>query len=186
MGGRGSAGRTRGPAPQQTRVRDAYAAILARLNAEPGAWVGLADLREQLPELGKTEFDAVVRSLNSQQDVLIEEETNQKNLTPRDRDASVIIGTRQQHVISIRPELLATEPASGRTQPARPFDRTDAAAAVAGIEAAPTREQAQARLSGLNAAQLTAVGDLIGLSPADSTPANIINRAAPRHTGPPQ
>lgn len=80
-------------------VRRAY-----RQLAEPaGSWVGLADIRDHLGGLPKREVDGVLRLMTRMPDIQIEEETNQKSLTQRDRDAAVRIGSRDQHVLAIAP-----------------------------------------------------------------------------------
>ncbi|WP_306211635.1 hypothetical protein [Actinoplanes sp. RD1] len=79
------------------RVRRAYREL-----AEPaGGWIGLADLRDRLPDLTRAELDGVLRLLARMPGVLVEEETNQKGLTTRDRDAAVVIGNRDHHVLMI-------------------------------------------------------------------------------------
>jgi hypothetical protein len=81
----------------ELRVRRAYREL-----ADPvGSWVGLADLREQLGDIDRTDLDPVLRLMARMPHVLIEEETNQKVLTPRDRAAAVDIGNRDQHVLAI-------------------------------------------------------------------------------------
>jgi hypothetical protein len=180
MGGRGSSGGIQPASSPQDKARTAY----GRIAATPGQWVSLADLWEQMPELSKPEFDALVTSLLHQPDVQIEEETNQKTLTERDRRAGVVIGNRRQDVIAISDEFAPT-PITRTPRPPRPFNRIDAAATVAAVEGAATRADAEHRLTGLSPDQLAMVGDLIGLSPANSTVTTIIDRAAPQHTPPP-
>ena len=70
--------------------------------ADPvGNWVSLADIREQLAGLDRADVDGVLRLMARMPGVLIEEQTNQKALTPRDRAAAVVIGNRDHHVLSI-------------------------------------------------------------------------------------
>jgi hypothetical protein len=78
-------------------IRRAY-----RRLAEPiGSWVGLADIRDELGGIPTREVDGVLRLMVRIPGVRIEEETNQKALTRRDRDAAVVIGQRDQHVLAI-------------------------------------------------------------------------------------
>jgi hypothetical protein len=78
-------------------IRRAY-----RKAAKPaGSWVGLADIREELPDVAQREVDGVLRLMARMPGVQIEEETNQKALTQRDRAAAVHIGGRDQHVLAI-------------------------------------------------------------------------------------
>ena len=66
-----------------------------------GSWVGLADIRAELGDLPKRDVDGVLRLMARMSGVEIEEETNQKALTARDRSAAVVIGDRDQHVLAI-------------------------------------------------------------------------------------
>jgi hypothetical protein len=78
-------------------IRRAY----RELARPPGSWVALADIRDRLGGLPKRDVDGVLRLMTRMAGVQIEEETNQKALTQRDRDAAVRIGTRDQHVLAI-------------------------------------------------------------------------------------
>jgi hypothetical protein len=78
-------------------VRRAYRSLASTA----GSWVGLADIRDQLAGVSKREVDGVLRLMARMPGVQIEEETNQKALTPRDRNAAVNIGDRDQHVLAI-------------------------------------------------------------------------------------
>ncbi|GGN83866.1 hypothetical protein GCM10010112_62620 [Actinoplanes lobatus] len=81
----------------EKRIRRAYREL-----ANPvGSWVGLADLREGLTGLAKADVDGVLRLMARMSGVLVEEETNQKSLQTRDRDAAVVIGSRAHHVLAI-------------------------------------------------------------------------------------
>jgi len=72
-----------------------------KLTDTAGNWVGLADIRDQLADIPKREVDGVLRLMARMPGVQIEEETNQKALSRRDRDAAVNIGDRDQHVLAI-------------------------------------------------------------------------------------
>jgi hypothetical protein len=72
-----------------------------RLAKPAGSWVGLADIREHLGDIPRAEVDGVLRLMARMPGIHIEEETNQKSLTRRDREAAVTIGNRAQHVLSI-------------------------------------------------------------------------------------
>jgi hypothetical protein len=81
----------------EKRVRRAYREL-----ADPaGSWVGLADLRNRLDDLARADLDGVLRLMARMPGVLVEEQTNQKELTGRDRDAAVLIGNRDHHVLLI-------------------------------------------------------------------------------------
>ncbi|MEV0329057.1 hypothetical protein AB0H63_21810 [Micromonospora echinospora] len=83
----------------QTLVRTAY----RELAVTPGAWVGLADLRELLDEYDRETVDAALRALVRQDDVRIIPVANSKSLTARDRAAAVLIGNEANHALSIGP-----------------------------------------------------------------------------------
>lgn len=86
------------PADQiDLRIRRAY----RQLAAPAGSWVGLADVRDQLGDIPRGEVDGVLRLMARMPGIRIEEETNQKSLRERDREAAVTIGNRAQHVLSI-------------------------------------------------------------------------------------
>ncbi|WP_433209717.1 hypothetical protein ACQP00_45750 [Dactylosporangium sp. CS-047395] len=81
----------------ESQVRKAYAALAGR----PGEWVGLADLRDELPGLARSEVDAVLMALLRQDGVRIIPVANTKGLTARDRAAAIDIGGEDNHVLSI-------------------------------------------------------------------------------------
>jgi hypothetical protein len=81
----------------EKRVRRAY----RELADPPGSWIGVADLRDRLDDLARAELDGVLRLMARMPGVLVEEETNQKGLTGRDRNAAVVIGNRDHHVLLI-------------------------------------------------------------------------------------
>lgn len=81
----------------EREIRRAY----RKLASPAGSWVGLADIRNHLGGISRREVDGVLRLMARMPGVQIEEETNQKVLTQRDRDAAVNIGDRDQHVLAI-------------------------------------------------------------------------------------
>ncbi|MEU7907342.1 hypothetical protein [Actinoplanes sp. NPDC049118] len=81
----------------ELEIRRAY----RRLADPVGSWIGLADIREELGDIPGREVDGVLRLMVRIPGIRIEEETNQKALTQRDRDAAVVIGQRAQHVLAI-------------------------------------------------------------------------------------
>ena len=81
-------------------------AAIPRLEREPGAWVGLARLRDELGERhNRHDVDQALTELSVDPDVAIVPEDNQKVLRQVDRDAEVVIGNQRQHVIAITPPL---------------------------------------------------------------------------------
>ncbi|WP_433242681.1 hypothetical protein ACQPYK_38505 [Streptosporangium sp. CA-135522] len=79
------------------RIRAAY----AELAAEPGAWVGLAQLRPLLGDLARAEVDGALKGMIHLPEVSIVPENNQKVLTPEARAAAVTVGDQDKHLISI-------------------------------------------------------------------------------------
>jgi hypothetical protein len=81
----------------QPLIRAAY----QELASAPGAWVGLADLRDRLADLDRATVDAGLRALVRQDGVRIIPVANTKSLTARDRAAAVRIGDEENHALSI-------------------------------------------------------------------------------------
>lgn len=110
MGGRGSGGggaATR-EAAAENRILGAYEALRPET---AGHWVGLADLREHLKGLNRTEVDDALRKLARAPGVRLAPAdmgstypwTGRKEpLGSRDREAAIRIGASDRHMISIR------------------------------------------------------------------------------------
>ncbi|GLZ62586.1 MULTISPECIES: hypothetical protein [Micromonospora] len=80
-------------------VRTAY----RDLAPAPGAWVGLADVRDQLADTDRATLDAALRAMVGREDVRIIPVANTKSLTARDRAAAVRIGNEDNHALAIGP-----------------------------------------------------------------------------------
>ncbi|MGK5671324.1 hypothetical protein ACSNOB_00550 [Micromonospora sp. URMC 106] len=80
-------------------VRAAY----RDLAKAPGAWVGLADVRDRLADQDQAMVDATLRAMVGRDDVRIIPVANTKSLTPRDRAAAVRIGNEDNHALAIGP-----------------------------------------------------------------------------------
>lgn len=78
------------------RIRTTYATLAAR----PGAWLGLATLRDTL-DVPRPDLDAALHELYRTGAVSLIPEENQKVLTSADRDAAILIGNQAKHLISI-------------------------------------------------------------------------------------
>ncbi|MGW3353271.1 hypothetical protein ACWDA3_59140 [Nonomuraea rubra] len=87
-----------GDARIEAQIRAAYD-LLAR---RPGAWVGLADVRE-LVDAPRDQVDDVLRRLERRPDVNMVPESNQKTLRPEDREAAINIGAQDKHLIWFDP-----------------------------------------------------------------------------------
>jgi DNA-binding MarR family transcriptional regulator len=81
----------------ESAIRAAY----ARLAKQPGDWVGLADLRDQLIDISRGTVDKTLKSMARMDDVRIIPVADAKNLRKRDRDAALQIGVEDNHVIAI-------------------------------------------------------------------------------------
>ncbi|WP_433343963.1 hypothetical protein [Micromonospora sp. CA-111912] len=92
-----------GPPPAAGDVAELVRAAYRELAATPGAWVGLADLRDHLDGTDRAAVDAALRALVRQDGVRIIPVTNSKSLTARDRAAAVRIGDEDNHTLSIGP-----------------------------------------------------------------------------------
>ncbi|MFE9917979.1 hypothetical protein ACFYPG_22740 [Micromonospora sp. NPDC005553] len=80
-------------------VRAAY----RDLATAPGAWVGLADVRDRLADTDRAALDAALRAMVGREDVRIIPVANTKSLTARDRAAAVRIGNEDNHALAIGP-----------------------------------------------------------------------------------
>ncbi|MEW1589271.1 hypothetical protein AB0283_27935 [Micromonospora vinacea] len=80
-------------------IRSAY----RELATEPGAWVGLADVRDRLADTDRAALDAALRAMVGREDVRIIPVANTKSLTARDRAAAVRIGNEDNHALAIGP-----------------------------------------------------------------------------------
>lgn len=83
----------------ESRIRDAY----ARLAARPGAWVSLAALRPLLADVPRADVDGTLVRMERLSDVNLVPESNQKTLTPREREAAVTVGEQAKHLLWIGP-----------------------------------------------------------------------------------
>jgi hypothetical protein len=80
------------------RIRKAYAVVVQ----QPGDYIMLAQLREALPDVSRSDLDAALIQLNRSPDVNVVPESNQKVLTEAERAAAVSIGNQLKHLIAIK------------------------------------------------------------------------------------
>lgn len=85
--------------PAEDRLQAAYAELASRA----GAWVGLARLRETVPDLSREDFDEALLELTLRSHVSLIPEVNQKALTDIDRAAAIHVGGEDKHLLQIRP-----------------------------------------------------------------------------------
>ncbi|RKN51044.1 hypothetical protein [Micromonospora endolithica] len=85
------------PLDVEALVRAAY----RDLAKAPGAWVGLADVRDRLAGTDRASVDAALRAMAGREDVRVIPAANTKSLTPRDREAAVRIGNEDNHALAI-------------------------------------------------------------------------------------
>ncbi len=81
----------------EAEVKGAY----RKRRKKPGAWVSLADIRDELSALPPASIDEALKGLVGQPGVFLEPEMNQSSLTKRDRDAAVRVGGEFNHYIKI-------------------------------------------------------------------------------------
>jgi hypothetical protein len=86
-----------GAATLEERVRKAYAELVGH----PGGHVMVADVRDALPDVARSELDVVLVRMNLSADVHLTPESNQKALTARERAGAVHIGNQQRHLLAI-------------------------------------------------------------------------------------
>jgi hypothetical protein len=83
----------------EDRIRAAYAELTPR----PDGWVSLAHLRAELADAPRVDIDSALRTLHRTPGVSLIREENQKALTAVDRDAAIMIGGQDKHLIAIEP-----------------------------------------------------------------------------------
>jgi len=96
-----SIGTTLEPAHGSTDVEAAIRTAYHELASAPGEWVGLADLRDRLGHIERSDIDDVLRGMVRQSGVRIIPVANTKALQPRDRAAALRIGDEDNHAMSI-------------------------------------------------------------------------------------
>jgi hypothetical protein len=85
------------PTDTESFVRSAYRALVR----EPGGWVSLADLRQRLSDLPRSDVDTALKAMISRPGVSLIPEADQSSLKERDREAAVRIGGEHKHLIAI-------------------------------------------------------------------------------------
>ncbi|RCG26263.1 hypothetical protein DQ384_30375 [Sphaerisporangium album] len=81
----------------EARIRATYREVAK----EPGAWVGLAEIRLHLGDIPRAEVDEVLTTMILSADVDLVPESNSKALTKEDREAAVNIGDQDKHLLWI-------------------------------------------------------------------------------------
>lgn len=85
------------PANLQELIRKAY----RKLSTRPGAWVRLADVRDELSGQSKAEVDDALKSLAVQRGVQVIPWDNRNALDARDRELALHFGGEENHAIRI-------------------------------------------------------------------------------------
>lgn len=90
---------TRGTAsaPVADRIRAAY----HRRASHPASWVSLTELRADLDDVTRSDFDDAVQALEREAGVGVIPQEDQGRLTTADRESAVVIGTQRCHLLSI-------------------------------------------------------------------------------------
>lgn len=79
------------------RIREAY----HRRAAHPASWVSLTELRSDLDDVTRSDFDDAVQALEREAGVGVIPQEDQGRLTSTDRESAVVIGTQRCHLLSI-------------------------------------------------------------------------------------
>jgi hypothetical protein len=87
--------------PTPDEIEQAIRRAYRKLTESAGAWIKLADIRDELGDIPKPQVDGVLKLMTRMPGVQVEEQTNQKQLDVRDRAAAVNIGGRDQHILAI-------------------------------------------------------------------------------------
>lgn len=76
-----------------------------QVEAAPGSWVNIADIRDRLDEMGmpRAEQDEAIRDLDRDPKVHVVPYANLKGLPQRVHDGGVVMGGEQQHRIAVAP-----------------------------------------------------------------------------------
>ncbi len=82
-------------------IADGIRAAYARLARAPGAWVGLADLRDELPGFSRGQVDVGLRQLSFVPGVSLIPVAALAALQPRDRRAAIMLGDYPAHALRI-------------------------------------------------------------------------------------
>jgi hypothetical protein len=97
----GDAGPEVAAPPSAATIEERIRSVYGELARRPGSWVKLADLRAKLPAFDRDLVDEALVRMNLEDDVRVAPEANQKTLTREDREAAVIIGNRDRHLVAI-------------------------------------------------------------------------------------
>ncbi len=103
-------------------VADRITAKVADLADGPTGLVGLETLREELPEIGRADFDAELLRLNRERVIQLDPDPDRRKLTDRRRAAAVVVGGEDMHLVSMRPSAGPEDepPARPQAEPGTP------------------------------------------------------------------
>ncbi|GIF75818.1 hypothetical protein [Asanoa siamensis] len=90
-------GQDHGPRSIEDRIRQAY----GKLADEPGAFVSLARLRDELPDIPRKELDEALLVLDQQRAIQLDPDPNRKALSDRAKAAAIPLGGEDMHLITI-------------------------------------------------------------------------------------
>ncbi|MEQ3552982.1 hypothetical protein WIS52_21155 [Pseudonocardia nematodicida] len=80
----------------EREIRHAYGRL-----AGPGEWVGLPRLRDEIGTGSRSDIDAALGTLAVAPGVHLQAEPNRRALTDRDREAAIVVGGEERHMIMI-------------------------------------------------------------------------------------
>lgn len=91
------------PRRAEDQIRDAVTRIAQANGGSSSDWVNIAQLRAELPNINREEFDAAVRALGREKGVNVDPDPDRRNITPAQRAAAVTIAGEPHHLIAIQP-----------------------------------------------------------------------------------
>ncbi|HEY7225317.1 MAG TPA: hypothetical protein VH561_17220 [Micromonosporaceae bacterium] len=99
--GAGGSAMTEPAVPDVDTVEDRIRMSYAKLANEPAGWVSLADLRDLLDDIPRSELDTALKWMAVQPGVRLIPVANLKSLSTRERDAALRFGGEENHAFAI-------------------------------------------------------------------------------------
>ncbi|UWZ37498.1 hypothetical protein Drose_04235 [Dactylosporangium roseum] len=160
-------------------------AAFARLQPQPGAWVSLARLRDDLGDRhDRRTVDEALRKLGREPGVVLAPEANQKTLDARSRAAAVIIGDQPKHSIMMQPAAAPAPKARDIMRGAKTLDPGRVSDLAARLRSADSMTEARNALSGLTVVQLRQIATAVGTTvPSGAAKARIVSTIVEQTTG---
>lgn len=165
-----------GPAALEKRVSEALEDLMRRRGR--GESIPLADVREALGDLSRAEQDETLRRLSrpgpdGERLIGLLPESDQKNLTQRERDAALELGNQPKHNVAVDEAVLESRrraaPVPFAPTLPTPAPAVGDAGLVTQLRRVSSSAEARQLLASLTVAQLRAVADEVGAAYGSST-----------------